>query len=191
MKHIAVALLLLLAVVGCTQKPSPVATETQEPMRAGERPALAVEYVTIPVMKVYQQPAATAPVVAEYSFGEAISVLAQNAEWKQVRVFDNAGWVRNVDLQSFEQKKAWADNPQPRFYAQPVKVEDPTAKGQIVFEARVNTNGEVYNVMTLQNTTRNPSLENANAEALKQAKFYPMVEAETRKPFVYQHTVTY
>ncbi len=189
MKQLGIVLMLM-AALACTQKPAPV-VEEQKPLPASDRPAIAVEYVAVPTLSVFAEPAETAPLTGTYGFNEAISIIKISGDWKQIRTFDGAGWVRSTDLMSGAQATEHATNPVPRFYQQPAKI-DAKALGEIVFEAKVNPDGEVYEIKTLSNTTGLPSLADENSAALRQARFYPMSTKDGRRTFfTYNHVVTY
>jgi len=187
MKRILAVLLLILP-AACTQKPAPVAGDTL-PKDPAERMAIAVEYVAVPTMNVYRAPAADAQVVGTYGMSEAISVLERKGEWSLIRTFEGAGWVKSADLMTAAQS-AKIDTAVPRFYIAPKTIPF-NASGELWMQARVNTDGEVIEVKTVKNTLRSPALVNANVEALKAAKFYPMIDKGARKVFVYEHRVYY
>lgn len=186
MKHFVFALLLLGA---CIQRPAPVASDTQ-PVPPAERLAIAVEYVGVPTMTVYERPALDATVTGSYGLSEAISVLEQKGDWKMIRTFSGSGWVKASDLQTAAQFEK-VDLAVPRFYVAPVDVVAPRARGEIALEAKVNTDGAIVEVKTTKNTTGSPTLAEQNAEALKQARFYPVVDKGARKTFVYERKVYY
>lgn len=186
MKHIVFALLILTA---CVKRPAPVASDTQ-PVPPDEKMAIAVEYVGVPSMAVYERPALDAAVTGSYGLSEAISVLDVKGDWKMIRTFEGTGWVKGADLLTGEQI-ATVDLAVPRFFVAPTAVEAPRANGEIELHARVNTDGAVVEVRTIKNTTGSQSLADRNAEALKNAKFYPMVDKGARKTFIYEHHVYY
>lgn len=189
MKQLGIVLMLM-AAFACTQKPVPV-VEEQKPLPAADRPAIAVEYVAVPTLSVFAEPSETAPQTGTYGFNEAISIIAIKGDWKQIRTFNGAGWVHTTDLMTGAQSTEFAANPTPRFYQLPTKI-DAKALGEIVFEAKVNPDGEVYEVKTLSNTTGLPSLADQNSAALRQARFYPMSSKDGRRTFfTYHHIVTY
>lgn len=179
------ALLALLA-VACKQEP--VLTDTK-PMDT--RTPIAIRYVGAPELPIREQANDTAPIIATYQNGEAVSVLAEKDEWAEVRTGDRAGWVRKADLTSAEEQQAAEDNPQPKFKVMPMPVSAPSARGEIYLEADVNSDGEVTAIRTLENTTGNMALELQNTAALKNAKFYPIVQNNERRKFKYYHRVTY
>lgn len=189
MKHIFVALLILAASAGCMQKPAPVANETTS-VPPAELPAIAVEYVQVPTMQVYDRPAADAAPTGQYGLSEAISILDQKGDWKMIRTFDGVGWVKAADLASAESLEK-IDLNEPRFYVEPQKIDDARVRGEIAIQAKVNTDGAVVEVKTVKNTTGVPSLASANEQALKDAKFYPLVDKGSRKTFVYEYKVYY
>jgi hypothetical protein len=187
MKPIVTALILILA-LACVQKPAPVSSESTT-VAADEQPAIAVEYVGVPKMNVYAQPAADAEVVGSYGLKEAISVLEKKGEWTRVRTFNGSGWVRQADLMTAQTAEA-VDTNIPRFYVQPVAVPFST-RGEIWLQCKVNTDGDVVEVNVTNNTTGSTALATANADSLKAAKFYPMIDKGTRKTFTYEHRVYY
>jgi hypothetical protein len=188
MKIAVIPLLIVFAVAGCTQKPAPVASEAP-PAESAERLALTVEYVAIPVMSVYARPALDAPVVTTYGLMEAVSILEERGEWCMVRTFEGSGWARREEMVDGT-KAAEIDTLSPRFYIEPEEIPD-RAYGEIWLQARVNTDGEVIEVKPIRNTTGSQALANANAEALRKAKFYPVIDKGTRKMFTYEHRVYY
>jgi hypothetical protein len=188
MKLTLIATLVLVICSGCMQKPAPVASET-EPTNPADRLAIAVEYVAVPKALVYARPAADAPVLESYGLTEAVSVLEKKQDWCLVRTFSGTGWVKQSDLVPGEVAEKM-DTTTPRFYVAPTAISD-AGRGEIWLQARVNTDGDVVEVKTIKNTTRSPALADANASALKAAKFYPMVEKGQRKTFVYEHRVYY
>ena len=177
---------LLLVAVAC--KSETVVTDTG-PMETRE--PVAVRYVGAPELPVREQPNDTAPVIATYQNGEAISVLVDKGEWVEVRTGDRAGWAKAADLTTAEAKEEAEANPQPKFRVMPLPVSAPSARGEIYIEADVNSDGEVVSLRTITNTTGSGALQAQNEAALRQAKFYPIVQDGERKPFKYYHRVTY
>jgi len=187
MKHLAVAALIL-AAVGCTQKPAPVASETTA-ADPSERYAIAVEYVAVPKAIVYARAAVDAPVIDAYGLTEAVSILEKKGEWVEVRTFNGTGWVKQADLVAGDVAKNM-DTTTPRFYVAPAAIPY-NRGGEIWFQAKVNTDGQVVEVKTIKNTTGSQAIADANGEALKNASFYPMVDKGARKTFIYEHRVYY
>lgn len=187
MKLFVTALILFVA-FGCVQKPAPVHSESTT-VAEDEQLAIAVEYVAVPKMNVYARPAADAEITGTYGLKEAISVLERKGEWTRIRTFDGNGWVRQADLMT-AQAADGVDTNVPRFYVEPVEVPFST-RGEIWLQCKVNTDGDVIEVKVMNNTTGSVALANANAEALKVAKFYPMIDKGTRKVFTYEHRVYY
>lgn len=185
MKRILIFVLVVSA-IACTQKPKIASEANVAPVRQ----AIAVEYVAIPTMTVYATPDPNAQTVGSYGFNESISVLARNGEWCEIRTFDGSGWVKAADLMTAEQSKAASEHPVPRFYVPPAAVPY-GGHGQIVLQAKVNTSGEVYDVLQVSNSTNNPKIAEANAAALKAARFYPLIDKGQRKTFVYEHRIVY
>jgi hypothetical protein len=181
------ALLLLLA-AACKQET--VVTDTT-PMDTRE--PVSVRYVGAPELPVREKPEDAAPVIATYQNGEAMSVLTDKGEWVEVRTGDRAGWARAADLVNAEGKERAEADPQSqvKFKIMPLPVAAPGAHGEIYLEASVNSEGEVISVRTLANTTGSMALEAQNTAALMRGRFYPIVQNGERKPFKYDHHVTY
>lgn len=182
MKRLAIALFLLAA---CSNE-TPVNTDTMD-----TRTPIAVRYVGTPDLAVHAEPNENAKVLATYQNGEAISVLSEKGEWAEVRTGDRAGWAHKADLTTAEGKKAQEDDPQPKFRVMPLPVSAPSAHGEIYIEANVNSDGDVTDVKVLSNTTNSEALAAQNSDALRSAKFYPIVQKGARRPFKYYHRVTY
>lgn len=183
------AAILVLSVVACVQKPSPVAEMTT--VAPAERPAIDVQYVGVPSMIVYARPDPAAPQTGSYGLSEAISILERKGEWSMIRTYDGTGWVKSADLFTADQRDQFFADTTPRFYVAPAAVPFSGRRGEIILQAKVNTDGDVIQVTTVKNTTGSAAAADANAEALKAAKFYPMVEKLSRKTFTYEHHVYY
>jgi outer membrane biosynthesis protein TonB len=177
--------LLLLVFAACAQE-TRVNTDTMD-----TREPIAVRYVGTPELPVRVQPSDTAAVIATYQNGEAISVLSQKGDWAEVRTGDRAGWAHAADLTDAAGKKAQEDNPQPKFRVMPLPVSAPSARGEIYIEASINSDGEVTDVRIITNTTGSTALAQQNADALRSAKLYPIMQKGERRPFKYYHRVTY
>lgn len=185
MKSIAVAVLLL--AVACKQE-APVVTDTT-PMDTRE--PIDVRYVGAPELAVREQANDTAPVIATYMNGEALSVLSEKGDWVEVRTGDRAGWAKAADLITAEGKREAEENPQPKFRVMPLPVSAPSARGTIYLEADVNSDGEVTAVRVIENTTGSEALAAQNAASLRHARFFPIVQKGERRKFKYYHRVTY
>ena len=186
MKHTLAVLLLVLA--GCMQRPAPVTNDTA-PKDPAERAAIAVEFVAVPSMTVYRNDTVNSEVVGRYGLNEAISVLERKGEWSLIRTFAGTGWVKSAELMTGAQS-AKLDTTTPRFYVAPRAIPF-NASGELWMQAKVNTDGAVVEVKTVKNTLRSQALVDANIAALKEAKFYPMIDKGARKVFIYEHRVYY
>jgi len=176
--------LLTLALAACSEQPA-VNTDTME-----TRAPIRIQYVGTTELPVREKPNDAAPVVITYRYGEAVSVLAEQGDWVEVRTGDTAGWAHKADLTAAE-SLASKENLQPKFRVMPLPVSAPSAHGNIYIEADVNTDGDVVNTRVISNTTNSPILAQQNAQALRSAKFFPIVDKGERKPFKYYHSVTY
>lgn len=182
MKRIAILLLVLAACKAET--PAPAAT-------VDERLPIGVWYVGAPELLVREQPNDTAAELATYSNGESVSVLAEKGDWVEVRTGDRSGWAKRADLTTAERKAQAEENPEPKFRVLPMPVSAPSAKGEVYIEADVNTDGEVTATRILTNTTGQPALATQNANALRSARFFPIIIKGERQQFKYYHKVTY
>ncbi len=185
MKRFAV-LLLLVATFSCTHEPK----GTSQASAVNFRPPIAVEYVAIPTMTVFARPDTGSNPIASYGFRESVTILARQGEWCEVRTFDGSGWVKAADLMTGEQAKEQSEHPVPRFYVPPATIPY-NGHGEIVMQAKVNTEGQVFEVIPVSNTTRSAKVAEENALALRQAQFYPLIDKGQRKTFIYEHRVVY
>src|SRR5688500_9472409 len=111
MKHLAVLALLTL---GCAKAEVPAPTDTREPV--------GVQYVTAPELKVYEKPAAAAPVMATYQYNETVPVLVRQGEWLEIRVGDGSGWIKATDVGDATQAQSRSDDLTPKFQLAPSPV---------------------------------------------------------------------
>jgi uncharacterized protein YgiM (DUF1202 family) len=176
---------LLLLLAACAQEKT-VNTDTMD-----TREPVAIRYVGAPELAVREQANDTAEILATYQNGEAISVLAEKGDWVEVRTGDRSGWAHAADLTNAAGKETQEENPQPKFRVMPLPVSAPSAHGEIYIEANVNSDGEVTDVRLITNTTGSPALAQQNADSLRRAKFYPIMQKGERTPFKYYHKVTY
>jgi uncharacterized protein YgiM (DUF1202 family) len=185
MKSTALLALLLLA-FSCANDESAPANN------ADKRQAIAVEYVRADELKIHARPSDDSPILATYSRGGSVSVLSRRGDWTEVRVADRSGWTHAASLASAaEAKKSEVDNLTPRFRVPPSPITSPGAHGEIILEASVNQDGEVIDVRTSVNTTGNADLASKNGNALRTARFEPIIQHGTRTPFTYEYRVHY
>jgi hypothetical protein len=185
MRKIAVAFALL-AVACFNQKPA-----AAPPTDPAERAAIDIKYVGVPAMNVYAEPSTTSIVLTSYGYTETVSILARDGEWVEVRTVDGSGWSRAADLIGAADVEAILGKPTPRFFTPPVVIPQPNARGEIALMAKVNTDGDVVDVWTIRDTTKSKKLVDANTDALRQAKFYPIVQKGQRLTFTYEYDVAY
>ncbi|HEX8172663.1 MAG TPA: SH3 domain-containing protein [Thermoanaerobaculia bacterium] len=182
-----IAALLVLCALACGRGDAPAApTETVDP-----REPVGVWFVGAPELKVYARADEQSEVVATYQNGEAIPVLVQKGEWAEVRSGSGSGWAKMADLTTAAGLKEATENLQPKFRVMPLPVSAPGAHGEIYIEADVNTDGDVTKVLIMENTTGSDQLAQKNADALRRAKFYPIVIKNERRAFKYDHKVSY
>ncbi|HUP47052.1 MAG TPA: SH3 domain-containing protein [Thermoanaerobaculia bacterium] len=181
MRYAALLPLLLLFACGEDTEPFLERTDTREPVKR--------LYVTGAELPVHQSADEAAPVITTYQRGERVAILVEQGEWVELRVGDRSGWARAEHLGAAEKRDG--DNPTVRFEKMPPSVTSLTARGEIYIEADVNTDGDVINTRILVNTTGSEALAHQNETALRQAKFYPIVQSGERRAFKYYYRVTY
>lgn len=180
-----IAILVLLLLVAC-------GTKRQVPVASAETPRLAIEiqYVGVPQMSIYAQPNDVAPVITTYSYTETVSILSRQGDWVEVRTVDGSGWAHAKELIGGKEASILKGET-PRFMVAPIGVPNGSRRGELGYEAKVNTDGVVIDVKTVKNTTGSEPLAVANAEALKAARFYPLIQKGQHVAFTYQHHVYY
>jgi hypothetical protein len=179
------AILVLLLLVAC-------GTKRQVPIASADAPRMAIDiqYVGVPQMSVFAQPNDVAPVITTYAYTETVSVLARQGDWVEVRTVDGSGWAHAKELIGAKVASALKGET-PRFMVTPAGIPNNGRRGEIGLEAKVNTDGVVFDVKTVKNTTGSEPLAVANAEALKNARFYPLIQNRQHVAFTYQHHVYY
>lgn len=170
-------------VVACSKPESAEVTDTREP--------IATMYVGAPEAEVHKWAKDGSPVVTKYLNGESVSVLAKKGDWVEVRTAGTSGFVHAADLTDAAAAKTEAANPEPKFKNVPSPVTAPGTHGTIYIQAQVNTEGEITSTKVISNTTGQEDLAARNEEALKRARFYPIVVKGERKPFEYYYRVDY
>jgi len=186
MRNRLLLLIIPILLFSCMQKLKPVAQANSE-----SREPVAIRYVGVPTLKIHAAPNEASNVLTKYGFGETVSVLSHRGPWAELRLFDNStGWVLTSELMTAEEA-AKLVNDTPRFYLAPPAVDPGRAHGEIELQAKVNTDGTVIDVVTMKNTTGSSILGRQNADALKQAQFYPISQKGQRMTFYYTHNVYY
>jgi TonB family protein len=185
MKRLLAAAALVLAACAKSEPPAEPAIDARMPV--------GVEYVRGAELEIHAKPDAASPVVTKYLASEAVSILSKQGEWVEVRTASGSGWAKASELASGGEIAAGAggESTSPRFIVPPEPVSQPGAAGEIVLEADVSSNGEVFGVRVLQNTTGSEGLAARNVAALQKAKFAPIIKRGQRMPFTYEHRVHY
>ncbi len=171
---------------GDAPQPAAAETDTREP--------IAVQYVRGAELPIHAQPNDASPVVTKYLSSEAVSILSRKGDWVEVRTASGSGWARAAELATGGEMSSSAtgsDSAAPRFLVPPEPVSQPGASGEIVLEADVSSNGDVFAVRVTRNTTGSEGLAQRNVAALQKAKLAPIVKHGQRMPFTYEHRVHY
>ena len=129
--------------------------------------------------------------MTRFTRGESVSVLSKKGAWAEVRTATGSGWARADGLAGHVDASREDDNLTPRFVKAPQPVTQPSAHGEIVIEASVNTDGDVTSIRTVNNTTGSYELAAKNSAALQGAKFQPIVQHGKRREFIYEYRVHY
>ena len=187
MKTKAALIVLLFLLPACSRNVAVVAPPENN---TGDS-AIEIAYVGAPIVTIHQFPSDSSSAITTFRYTETVSILAQKDDWVKVRTILGNGWMHRADLINAAQVDEILKNPTPRFLAKPEPIPDTRARGEIAYSAKVNTDGEVIEIQTLRNTTRNAALAQANATALKNARFYPMLQKGQRVVFTYEHHVYY
>ncbi len=172
------------ALIGCA-KNEPVA---QDPP---DRPSIGVKYAATEI-DVRQAPKDDAAVVTQRKTGEALSILAVQGDWTEIKLtVGQSGWVHSSDLVA-DKKATSSTVGSIKFRVPPEPVSRPGVHGVIKLEAQVNIYGDVSGVKRVDNTTGLDDLEKQNIDSLKKAKFYPLHDENGKaQPFVYDYSATY
>src|SRR5581483_9454026 len=134
-----------LLAIACMSQP-PAAPPADAP-----RVAIDIQYVGVPSMNVYANPRETASVITTYGYTESVSILARQGNWVEVRTVQGSGWAHAADLIGAREVQPLLATPAPRFLTPPVGIPDPRARGEIIIEAKVNTDGDVVATTIVKN----------------------------------------
>lgn len=150
-------------------------------------------YVGVPRLNLYAQPNDAAPVITTYGYTESVSILSRKGAWAEVRTYDGgSAWVHTAELIGPAEVEEVLKNPTPRFAVAPQQIPSARVHGTILLQARVNTDGDVVDVQPTRNSTGRDDLVEANADALRRAKFFPLIDKKgQRASFTYEYSVTY
>ena len=188
-------LVFLALLVACD--PQPATTNS-----APERTVLASMQVSAAKADVHATPSPASPVVTSYPAGEQVSVYSQRDGWSEVSygAGNGSGWIRSEDLQSPAQSASTANGqssaggiakPSVRFLVPPDPVTNSHATGVIILEGSVSSEGRIFEIRTVENTTGSAELERQNREQLQKAVFAPVIVGGRPTPFVYDYRVQY
>jgi len=186
MKRLLFAAVILFAACSKTETaPAEEASDTRTP--------ISTEYVRGADLPVHAKPDDASPVVTTYQASESVSILSKKGDWVEVRTAFGSGWAHADALVSGNDlaKSGGGDSDSPRFIIPPEPVAQPGAAGDVVLEANVSSNGDVFAVHVTMNTTGSEGLAARNVTSLQKAKFAPIVKHGQRMPFTYEHRVHY
>jgi hypothetical protein len=188
-------LLVLLTLLAACAPQSPTTSS------APERSVIASMQVSAEKADVHTAPSAASPVATTYPAGEQVSIYSQKDGWSEVSYGGpGSGWIRTDQLQSpsavraapsGESSAGGIAKPSVRFLRPPDPVTNSHATGVIVLEGSVNSEGRIFEIRTVQNTTGSPELERQNREQLQKAVFAPVIVGGRPTPFVYDYRVQY
>ena len=158
------------------------------------RESIGTLYVAVPSATIRERPDESARQIASFQVGETVSVLSIRGSWAEVRLGgEGTGWVMKTSLSSSPADEASDEASETvRFKQPPSPVYSAGgARGEIVLEASVDTNGSILSVRTLRNTTGSKALEAQNSRELQKASFYPLKVGRKLRPFFYEYRISY
>ncbi|MGA7614751.1 MAG: SH3 domain-containing protein [Thermoanaerobaculia bacterium] len=185
-RFLALTLLVSVAVACSPQEKTPPPHPTRE--------AIDFQRVNVDKAPIHAAPDAASPVIDHYPAGETVSILSVRGGWAEVRLGrGGSGWILRDQMGEQVKTSEESSTPQSvrfRVLPQPVFAQS-EVHGDIVLEAHVNEQGNVYEVHVVSDSTGSPALVDQNMKELRAAKFYPMRVNGRAKPFIYEHTVHY
>lgn len=174
-----VTVALLLSACGKTPQPPPA----REPS--------GILYVATEELRIHHRPADASPVVATFREGESVSIYSTRGDWVEVQLFNNrTGWARRSELTDAPDASVASSTPTFQRASNPVWTQKKVS-GDIVFEASVNSDGDVISVRTISNGTGDDDLAAQNRAELLSARFHPLIQSGRPTSFVYEYRVSY
>lgn len=156
------------------------------------RETIAVKFAAAD-LEIRETASDTAPVTTKRRITEPISIVSEKDGWSEVKLsIDRFGWVRSAELVA-DKHEAGSTKDNIRFRIPPEEVKQRGRRGSVILlKVGVNSYGDVTDVRMWQNTTGKPEMTELHSNAVRKAKFYPMMdEGETTKPFIYDYKVQY
>lgn len=156
------------------------------------RETIAIKFAAADI-EIRETASDAAPVITKRRIAEPISLVSEKDGWSEVKLsIDKFGWVKSSELVADKHDVgSTKDNIRFRIPPEEVKVRGP--RGSFIWlKVAVNAHGDVTDVRLWQNMTGKRELTELHTEALKKAKFYPMMDAGgTTAPFTYDYKVEY
>lgn len=177
---------MLSSAFACSKPP-----DTSTP-KVAEREPIGVLFVALPEIDVRAAPEESAEIVSVRRAGEAVSILAENDLWVEVRLgTGDTGWMLKENLTP-NRNDTVSTASTVRFLRKPSPVFSTSkVSGLIMLECQVSRTGEVTSVRTMINTTGSADLEERNHNEIKRARFAPMMVGGQARAFVYEQRIEY
>jgi len=156
------------------------------------RETIAVKFASNDI-EIHQAADEAAPVITKRRVTEPVSVVSEKEGWTEVKLsIDKFGWVQAGELVS-DKHLLCSTKDNIRFRVPPPEVKQRGPRGgSIWLKVAVNAYGDVTDVRMWQNYTGKKELAELHTEAVKKAKFYPMMDAGgTTAPFTYDYKVQF
>ena len=159
---------------------------------APSRETIAVKFAAAD-LEIHETPSEDAPITTKRRITEPISIVSEKEGWSEVKLsFDHFGWVRTAELVG-DRHEAGSTKDDIRFRVPPEEVALRGRRGSAIFlKVAVNGYGDVTDVGMWLNTTGKPELTELHTNAIRKAKFYPMMdEGGSTRPFFYDYKIQY
>lgn len=135
----------------------------------------------------------TAPVITKRRITEPVSIVSEKEGWSEVKLtIDQFGWVKTAELVN-DKHDAGSTKDNIRLRVPPAEVKERGRRGsEIWIKVAVNSYGDVTDSRMWKNTTGKPELVELHRNAIRQAKFYPMMnEGGSTSPFNWDYKIQY
>jgi len=156
------------------------------------RETIAVKFAAADI-EIHETASESARVVTKRGIAEPVSIVSEKDGWSEIKLsIDRSGWVTTAELVG-DKHEAGSTKENIRFRIPPEEVREHGRRGSVILlKVGVNAHGDVTDVRMWQNTTGKPEMTELHTNAIRKAKFYPMMDdGGTTMPFVYEYKIQY